>query len=41
LPIAKALVEAHDGYIWLESPISSKDEARGPGTMASFALTHS
>ena len=41
LPIAKALVEAHDGYIWLESPISSKDEARGPGTMASFALPHS
>ena len=41
LPIAKALVEAHDGYIWLESPISSKDEAREPGTMASFALPHS
>ena len=38
LPIAKALVEAHGGQIWLDSPSSSKGEAIGPGTMASFAL---
>ena len=38
LPIAKALVEAHGGQIWLDSPAGSKGEAKGPGTIAIFTL---
>ncbi len=39
LSIAKALVEAHNGHIWLESPSSSPRVASGtPGTTANFAL---
>jgi len=39
LSIAKALVEAHFGHIWLESPSTSPRVAAGiPGTTASFAL---
>jgi signal transduction histidine kinase len=39
LSIAKALVEAHGGLIWLESPSSILRSAKGsPGTTASFSL---
>ncbi|NIM96381.1 MAG: HAMP domain-containing protein [Anaerolineales bacterium] len=39
LSIAKALVEAHDGYIWLESPANPTwPEGKHAGTTASFAL---
>jgi two-component system sensor histidine kinase BaeS len=38
LSIAKALVEAHGGHIWLESPAQGTDQTDLPGTAASFAI---
>ena len=39
LSIAKALVEAHDGHVWLESASRTSGTSKGePGTTASFAL---
>jgi signal transduction histidine kinase len=38
LPIAKALVEAHGGHIWLESPVARPSAAEATGTTAALAL---
>jgi signal transduction histidine kinase len=38
LPIAKSLVEAHGGHIWLESPAKSQPRSAFPGTRAYVAL---
>ena len=39
LSIAKALVEAHGGHIWLRSPVEPRPpESTNPGTIAAFAL---
>jgi signal transduction histidine kinase len=38
LPIARTLVEAHGGHIWLESPANSPPLSQSPGTTAFVAL---
>jgi signal transduction histidine kinase len=38
LPIAKALIEAQGGEIWLESPIPGWDGEGPPGTRATIAV---
>lgn len=38
LPIAKALIDAHAGYIWLESPAAAASLSGAPGTTAAVAL---
>lgn len=40
LPIAKAIVEAHDGQIWLESPGRDHPPYPSPGTCAFVTLPH-